>query len=105
MTRTTKRVVASVAVGLALFTASVVFKGQPTIYRLERLLDRNPTEDEVLRFLERNDVPHSLHEGGRKITASIDVFGVFDPSRIYRISLGTEHRVTSYTSDTECVAP
>ncbi len=108
MTRSTRRVLALLAVGFAVFTASAVFKGRPTIYRLEQLLDRYPDGLEVREFAERNGLPHSVvpDGDGAVIYALIDTCPVpFESAECYRIRLDARGRVIGYTSHSESVAP
>ena len=105
MTRRTKRIVTLVCIGIVVYAALVVFEGKPTIYRLERLLDQHPPEAEVVRFLEWHRVPYSARPDGTAMTARIDVFGIFDTSRIYKIDLDANRRVAGYCAEEQALAP
>ena len=100
------RVALAVCVMVALLFASWLLRGQLTILRLERLLDRDPSVAEVADFLERNSVPHSVNAEERRISALVNTCPIpFDTSRIYRIRFDERRQVTGYESHSESTGP
>ncbi len=96
---------ACVVVGLF---ASLLLRGQPTINRLERLLDRNPSQTEVVGFIERNGLPHSVVPKGQEtvIYTLIDTCPIpFDSAKCYQIYFNANSQMTGYASHSESVAP
>lgn len=87
--------------------AVVVGSGRLTVARLEALLDRKPTFDEVAAFLQRQGLTHYVtdRDTGGEITAYIDTVGAFEATKVYRIRFGADRRMTGYDAHLEVLAP